>query len=103
MQLSDKKLGTLPSNTVKNLKQQVNAITTRSMIQLLEIHVKRPEKNDEQLVIEEEKTGQQHVKSKEEVSKEYAKSLKVGAPIPVKVYVPPILFSQRLQKHKLDK
>ena len=85
-----------------NPKEQVNAITIWSGVQLPEIHVKRPEKNDKQLVIEKEETGQQHAKSKE-VSKESVESSKVGAPIPVKAYVPPIPFSQRLQKHKLDK
>ncbi|KAL2471894.1 Uncharacterized protein Adt_40030 [Abeliophyllum distichum] len=89
---TDRKTDTLPSNTVTNMKEQVNAITTRSGVQLSEIHVKRPKKNDEQLEIEEEETGQQHAKSKEEVSKESTESSKVRAPIPVKAYVPPISF-----------
>ncbi|KAL2526836.1 Uncharacterized protein Adt_11890 [Abeliophyllum distichum] len=71
-------------------------------VQLPEIHVKRTEKNDKKLVIEEEKT-RQHVKSKEEVSKEYVESSKVRSPNPVKAYVPPIPFPHRLQKNKLDK
>ncbi|KAL2498495.1 Uncharacterized protein Adt_24045 [Abeliophyllum distichum] len=74
-----------------------------SGVQLPEIHMKRTEKNDEQLMIKEEETGQQHEKSKEEISKESIELSKVRAPIPVKAYVPPIPFTQRLQKHKLDK
>ncbi|KAL2526991.1 Uncharacterized protein Adt_12045 [Abeliophyllum distichum] len=96
LQLSDRKLGTLPSNTETNPREQVNAITTRSGVQLPEIHVKRTEKNDKQLIIEEGETRQQYVKSKEEVSKESVESSKVRSPNPVKAYVPPISFPQRL-------
>ncbi|KAL2541769.1 Clathrin heavy chain 1 [Abeliophyllum distichum] len=103
LQLSDRKPGTLPSTTEINPREQVNVITTRSGVQLLEIHVKRTEKNVEQMMIKEEEIGQQHEKSKEEVSKESAESSKVREPIPVKTYVPPIPFSQRLQKNELDK
>ncbi|KAL2491815.1 Uncharacterized protein Adt_27443 [Abeliophyllum distichum] len=46
-------------------------------------------------MIKEEETGQQHEKSKEQVSKESAESSKVREPIPVKAYVPPIPFLQR--------
>ncbi|KAL2487176.1 Uncharacterized protein Adt_31932 [Abeliophyllum distichum] len=70
LQLSDRKPDTLPSITETNPREQENAITTRSGVQLPEIHVKRKEKNVEQLMIKEEGTGQQHEKSKEEVSKE---------------------------------
>ncbi|KAL2471190.1 Uncharacterized protein Adt_39326 [Abeliophyllum distichum] len=62
LQLSDRKPGTLPSTTETNPREQVNAITTRSEVQLPEIHVKRTEKNVEQLIIKEEETGQQHEK-----------------------------------------
>ncbi|KAL2543278.1 Uncharacterized protein Adt_04256 [Abeliophyllum distichum] len=92
LQLSDRKPGTLPSTTETNPREQVNAITTRSGVQLSEIYVKRTEKNVEQLMIKEEETGQQHEKSKEEVSKESAESSKVREPIPVKAYVPLIPF-----------
>ncbi|KAL2462264.1 Uncharacterized protein Adt_45684 [Abeliophyllum distichum] len=61
-----RKSDTLPNNIVTNPKELVNAITIRSGVQLPEIHVKRPEKNDEQLTIEEEEVGKQDEKSKEE-------------------------------------
>ncbi|KAL2470772.1 Uncharacterized protein Adt_38908 [Abeliophyllum distichum] len=88
LQLSDRKPGTLPSTTETNPRKQVNAITTRSGVQLPEIHVKRTEKNTEQVMIKEEETGQQHEKSKEEVSSEGAnscQSLCATNPIPSKV------------------
>ncbi|KAL2456014.1 Uncharacterized protein Adt_46991 [Abeliophyllum distichum] len=66
LQLSDRKA--LPSTTETNPIEQVNAITTRSGVQLPEIYVKRTEKNVEQLMIKEEETEPQHEKSKEEVS-----------------------------------
>ncbi|KAL2474524.1 Uncharacterized protein Adt_35260 [Abeliophyllum distichum] len=90
LQLSDRKSGTLPSTKETNLREQVSAITTRSGVQLPEIHVKRTEKNIEQVMIKEEETGQQHEKSKEAVSKESVESSKVKEPILVKAYVPPI-------------
>ncbi|KAL2454786.1 Uncharacterized protein Adt_47711 [Abeliophyllum distichum] len=77
LQLSDRRPGTLPSTTETNPREQVNAITTRSGVQLPEIHVKRTEKNTEQVMIKEEETGQQHEKSKEEVSKDSTESSKV--------------------------
>ncbi|KAL2466427.1 Uncharacterized protein Adt_42278 [Abeliophyllum distichum] len=82
---------------MKNPREQVNDITTRSGVQLPEIHVKRIERNNEQLMIKEEETRQeetrqQHEKSKEEVSKESAESSKVRVPIPIKAYVPQFHF-----------
>ncbi|KAL2532457.1 Uncharacterized protein Adt_05808 [Abeliophyllum distichum] len=66
LQLSDRKPGTLPSTTETNPREQVNAITTRSGVQLPEIHVKRTETNVEQVMIKEEEVGKQDEKSKEE-------------------------------------
>ncbi|KAL2471908.1 Uncharacterized protein Adt_40044 [Abeliophyllum distichum] len=74
MQLLDRKLGTLLSNTVTNLKEKVDAIITRSGVQLPEIHMKMQEKKDKQLAIEEEEAGKQDAKSKEE---EYVKKREV--------------------------
>ncbi|KAL2486504.1 Uncharacterized protein Adt_31260 [Abeliophyllum distichum] len=87
LQLSDRKPGTLPNTTKTNPREQVNAITTRSGVQLPEIYVKRTEKNIEQVMIKEEEIGQQYEKSKESVE-----SSKVKEPIPVKAYVPPSPF-----------
>ncbi|KAL2532773.1 Uncharacterized protein Adt_06124 [Abeliophyllum distichum] len=89
----DRKPGTLSSNTVTNSKEHVNAITTRSGVQLSEIHVKRLEKEEKQLIIDdEEKAKKKYAKSKEEDSNESVESSKVRASISVKAYVPPILF-----------
>ncbi|KAL2480756.1 Uncharacterized protein Adt_33722 [Abeliophyllum distichum] len=65
LQLSDKTPGTLPSNTVTKPKEQVQAITTRSGVQLPEIHVKRPEQKDTQILVDDEgveKQSEQHMK-----------------------------------------
>ncbi|KAL2486879.1 Uncharacterized protein Adt_31635 [Abeliophyllum distichum] len=40
--LTERQLGTWPSNTEVNPKEQVNAITTRSGAELPKFHVKRP-------------------------------------------------------------
>ncbi|KAL2526598.1 Uncharacterized protein Adt_11652 [Abeliophyllum distichum] len=88
IQLSDRTLGTLPSNIVTNPKEQVQAITTRSGVQLPEIHMKQPEKKDEKLVVEDEVVGKQLAQSQEENPKESVESSKAKAPVHVKAYVP---------------
>ncbi|XP_022846278.1 uncharacterized protein LOC111369022 [Olea europaea var. sylvestris] len=94
---------TLPSNTETNPKEQVKAITIRSGVQLPEIHVKRPVTITEKAPT----TGEEQVdkldKTTEENQIESSGSPRVKTSTPVKAYVPPISFPQKLQKHKLDK
>ncbi|KAL2461691.1 reverse transcriptase [Abeliophyllum distichum] len=98
----DRTPGTLPSNTVTNPKEQVQAITTRSGVQLPEIHVKRLEKKDTQ-ILDDEGVEKQSVQPHKEDPKDSAESSRAQTQVPVKAYVPPIPFPQRLQKYKLDK
>ncbi|XP_022841845.1 uncharacterized protein LOC111365521 [Olea europaea var. sylvestris] len=100
-QLAERPQGTLPGNTMVNSKKQVQAITTRSGVQLPEIHVKRPDRKDNEVMDEEvgiEAESEQPT-NEEDKRKE---TPTVRAPSPVKAYVPPIPFPQRLQRKKLD-
>ncbi|KAL2480104.1 Uncharacterized protein Adt_33070 [Abeliophyllum distichum] len=83
--------GTLPSNTVTNPKEQVQAITTRSGVQLPEIHVKQPEKKDTQ-ILDDEGVEKQSVQPHEGDPKDSAESSRAQTQVPVKAYVPPIPF-----------
>ena len=78
-----------------NPKEQVNAITTRSGVQLPEIHVKRPGVAKENGIVQE-------ITDQLEKLEVVVEQEKVPLP-PIKPYVPPIPFPQRLRKHKLDK
>ncbi|XP_052182034.1 uncharacterized protein LOC127794819 [Diospyros lotus] len=93
--LIERQPSTWPSNTEVNPKEQVNAITTRSGVELPEIHVKRPSMAKQNGIVQ-ETTDQL------EEPEVVAKQDKVISP-PVKPYVPPIPFPQRLHKHKMDK
>ncbi|KAH9768811.1 phosphatidylinositol-3-phosphatase myotubularin-1 [Citrus sinensis] len=84
--------GSLPSNTETNPKEQVNAIILRSGKQLDE-----PRK-------EAKKVDEEQTEDTTKVSK--AASLEIPQPklaTPVKAYVPPIPFPQRLRKNNIDK
>ncbi|XP_022843250.1 uncharacterized protein LOC111366787 [Olea europaea var. sylvestris] len=86
--LSGRAQGTLPSNTETNPKEQVKAITTPTIIENVPT------------------TGEKQVDESDKVTEtqvELSDSPQVKATTPVKAYMPPISFSQRLQKHKLDK
>ncbi|XP_052172172.1 uncharacterized protein LOC127788099 [Diospyros lotus] len=105
--LIERQLGTWPSNTEVNPKEQVNAITTRSGVQLPKIHVKRPGVVKETTKVQETATESNKSKApnnqeKLEVSAKQRLQEKV-MPLPVRPYVPPIPFCQRLRKHKMDK
>ncbi|XP_022864248.1 uncharacterized protein LOC111384222, partial [Olea europaea var. sylvestris] len=101
--LSGRAQGTLPSNTETNPKEQVKVITTRSGVQLPEIHVKRLPTVIEKAPIMGEEQVDESDKASKENQVESSDSPQVKATPPVKAYVPPIPFPQRLQKHKLDK
>ncbi|XP_022869597.1 uncharacterized protein K02A2.6-like [Olea europaea var. sylvestris] len=85
-----------------NPKEQVQASTTRSGVQLPEIHVKRPDRKDKQKMDEEAGTKIEFKQPTNEEDKR-KETPTARAPIPMKAYVPPISFPQRLQKKKLDK
>ncbi|XP_052198255.1 uncharacterized protein LOC127805537 [Diospyros lotus] len=87
--------GTWPSNTKVNPKEQANAITTRSGVQLPEIHVKRPS-------MEKKTDAEKEIATENKEPEDIAEQEKVVSS-PIKPYVPPIPFPQRLRKHKLDK
>ena len=90
--LSSRQHGSLPSNTETNPKEQVNLIILRSGKQLDE-----PQK-------EAKKVDEEQAEHTTKVSK--AVSLEIPQPnptAPVKAYVPPIPFPQRLRKNNIDK
>ncbi|XP_022873169.1 uncharacterized protein LOC111392139 [Olea europaea var. sylvestris] len=101
-QLAERPQGSLPGNTMVNPKEQVLAITTRSGVQLPEIHVERPDRKVREIMDEEAGTKAESEQPTNEEDKRKETST-VRAPTPVKAYVPPIPFPQRLQRKKLDK
>ncbi|XP_022899426.1 uncharacterized protein LOC111412740 [Olea europaea var. sylvestris] len=84
-----------------NPKEQVQAITTRSWVQLPEIHVKRLERQEKEIMGEE---AGKEVEFEQPTDKENERkeTPTVRVPSPLKAYVPPIPFPQRLQRKKLD-
>ncbi|KAL2532509.1 Uncharacterized protein Adt_05860 [Abeliophyllum distichum] len=92
LQQFDRTSKTLPSNIVRNPKEHVQEITMKSWVQLPEIHEKRPDKKDKQLVIEEEGVEKQSAQSQEGDVKEYVESSKAKTLVLIKAYVSPIFF-----------
>ncbi|KAL2497885.1 Uncharacterized protein Adt_23435 [Abeliophyllum distichum] len=92
---------TLPSNTEVNSKENVIAITTRSEVQLPEIHIKRSVANKEKVSSIDEENVEQTEQTTYII--ESSGTPQVKATVPIKPYEPPTLFPQRLQKHELDK
>ncbi|KAL2486257.1 Uncharacterized protein Adt_31013 [Abeliophyllum distichum] len=88
--LSGRAPSTLPSNTEVNPKDHVKAITTRSRVQLPEIHVKRSVANKEMVT----STDEEHVEQTEQTTamKESSGTPQVKATIRIKAYDPPIPF-----------
>ncbi|KAL2486517.1 Uncharacterized protein Adt_31273 [Abeliophyllum distichum] len=88
--LSGRAPGTLPSNIEVNPKEHVKAITTRSGVQLPEIHVKRSIPNNEKV----SSTNEEHVEQTEQPTyiKESSGTPHVKATVPIKPYDPPIPF-----------
>ena len=90
--LSSKQQGSLPSNTEMNPREQVNAIVLGSGKQLDE-----PRK-------EAKKVDEEQVEDTTKVSKATSSEITQPKPAtPVKAYVPPIPFPQRLRKNNIDK
>jgi hypothetical protein len=85
----------------KSIEENLHAITTRSGVQVPEITVKQPERKEDwegvDETIMEEKSTPTSIENKESTE-----ALTTNAPSPVKAYVPPIPFPQRLKKNKPD-
>jgi hypothetical protein len=81
----------------------VQAITTRSGVQLPEITVKRPVAETNKVPTSDEEQVEGSEKSTDKNLKENSDTPQAKAAVPIKEYVPPIPFPQRLHKHKLDK
>ncbi|XP_022860508.1 uncharacterized protein LOC111381043 [Olea europaea var. sylvestris] len=94
--------GSLPSNTKINPKEHAKAITTPSGVQLPEIHVKRLGVNQETSPPIEDETIEQDEQPKESTPKESSKKSWDKTAATVNPYEPPILFPQRLKKHKME-
>ncbi|XP_022867325.1 uncharacterized protein LOC111387038 [Olea europaea var. sylvestris] len=94
--------GALPNDTETNPRENAKAIITRSGIQLPEpTVVQRKARADKEPIVENE-VVQAPKEVVEEGKTDEQEPLTSKTPIPVKAYVPPIPFPQRLQKHKLD-
>ena len=89
--------GQLPSNTEVNPREHVNAITTRSGVQLSEVTVEDYEKhrNQRKNVVEEQNNEKEHG-STSETQEKTEEEVRVRPP--VKAYVPPVPYPQRLRK-----
>ncbi|KAL2492090.1 Uncharacterized protein Adt_27718 [Abeliophyllum distichum] len=88
--LSGRAPSTLPSNTEVNSKERVKAITTRSRVQLPDIHVKRSVANKEMVP----STDVEHMEQTEQTTtmKESSGTPLVKATVPINSYDPPISF-----------
>ncbi|KAL2486612.1 Uncharacterized protein Adt_31368 [Abeliophyllum distichum] len=95
--------GTLPSNTEVNSNEFFKAITTRTRIQLPEIHVKRSVRDKEKIPSTDEKHVEQTEQTIDISITESSGTPQVKAIVPIKSNEPLLPFSHRLQKHKLDK
>ncbi|XP_022899401.1 uncharacterized protein LOC111412710 [Olea europaea var. sylvestris] len=89
----EKGIDTLPSNTELNPREHVQAITTRSGMQLPERHVERPSVNNETTLSTEEEIVQQDERTHESTPKENSETSLGKANISVNPYEPPIPFS----------
>ncbi|KAL2542459.1 Uncharacterized protein Adt_03437 [Abeliophyllum distichum] len=88
--ISARVLGTLASNTEVNPKESVTAITTKSEVQLLEIHVKRSVSHKEMVP----STDEEHVEQTKQTTDiiESSGTPQVKATVPINPYEPLIPF-----------
>ncbi|XP_022883796.1 uncharacterized protein LOC111400629 [Olea europaea var. sylvestris] len=89
---------TLPRNTELNPNEHVQAITTRSGIQLPERHVERLSVNTETTPSTKEEIVQQNEQTRESTPKKSLETSRGKTTIPINPYEPPIPFPQRLKK-----
>ncbi|KAL2497651.1 Uncharacterized protein Adt_23201 [Abeliophyllum distichum] len=97
--ISARVLGTLASNTEVNPKESVTAITTKSEVQLSEIHVKRSVANKEKV----SSTDEEHMEQTEQTTDiiESSGTPQVKATVPIKPYEPPISISSEITKARV--
>lgn len=93
---------TLPNNTELNPRENVQAITTQSGMQLPKRHVERPSVNNETTPSTKEEIVQQDEQTRESTPNESSETSWDKATIPVNPYEPPIPFSQRLRKYRME-
>ena len=93
--LSSRPQGSLPSNTETYPKEQMNAITLRNGRQLED-----PPKEVKEVGEDNIEQIKDTTRTSETASAEIPQSQQSA---PVKAYIPPIPFPQRLRKNKLDK
>ncbi|XP_031283306.1 uncharacterized protein LOC116141982 [Pistacia vera] len=115
--LNEQPQGFLPSNTVTNPREQVNAITLRSGIVLEEVEQKGKDENppkekeesdeeiEEEIIVEEKPTSPIKEESKREKMPKQKKEKLPFPEIPPKLahHTPPVPFPQRLRKQNQDK
>ena len=95
-QLSGKTYGNLPSNTERNQREEVNAITLRNGRELEEV-----EKEPRERVKKDKKVMDETPKKDESESSKFVPTVKF---VPeVKAYKPKVPFPARLVQHNLDK
>ncbi|XP_022877064.1 uncharacterized protein LOC111395314 [Olea europaea var. sylvestris] len=94
--------GNLPSNTKINSKEHAKAITTRSGVQLPNIHVKRSVASKELAPISDDEIVEQTERTTGDVAKKNSNTSRGTATNFINPHEPPIPFPQRLKKHKLD-
>ncbi|XP_022865716.1 uncharacterized protein LOC111385545 [Olea europaea var. sylvestris] len=100
--LTGRAQGNLPSNSKINPKEHAKAITTRSGVQLPNMHVKRPVKNKENTPFVEEETVEQDEQPNTSTAKESLEKVGNKETVIVNPYEPPIPFPQRLKNHKME-
>ncbi|XP_022865846.1 uncharacterized protein LOC111385660 [Olea europaea var. sylvestris] len=100
--LTGRAQGNLPSNSEINPKEHAKAITTRSGVQLPDMHVKRPVKNKENTPSVEEETVEQDEQPNTSTAKESSEKAGNKETVIVNPYEPPIPFPQRLKNHKME-
>ncbi|XP_022853864.1 uncharacterized protein LOC111375292 [Olea europaea var. sylvestris] len=92
--------GNLSSNTEINPKEHAKAITTRSGVQLPEIHVKRSVASKKSAPTSDNEIVEQTEQTIGNVGKENSNTSRDA--ISITPHKPPIPFPQRLKKHKLN-
>ncbi|XP_022897630.1 uncharacterized protein LOC111411322 [Olea europaea var. sylvestris] len=92
-------LDTLPSNTKVNPREHVQAITTRSGVQLLEINMKRLNADKEIVPPSDEEHGKQIDQTRETTIKKCSDIPRAKATASVNPFEPPIPFPQRLKNY----
>ncbi|XP_022856731.1 uncharacterized protein LOC111377837 [Olea europaea var. sylvestris] len=100
--LTSRAPSSLPSNTEVNTKEHAKAITTRSGVELPERQVINPVANREEMSPEVEEILEQEEQTKEPTPRANKGNSRDKETVTVNSYEPPIPFSQRLEKQKME-